>query len=208
MRYFVFLFAISWVNILCACSQPAPPSQTSDEEVIERFHQIFYKGPNTWHKSKWLGIETLQNPNDVWITQEIIVEVAPDFSQVAKYADWWIPINAGQDLAFWMATNHVILTEYYVKKETPSFSAYIKQYTDSPLLVKLAKSDDGYEAGRSIELIQNHSQMRLAGAHLLHQVIQGLVAVIIKILTLSMEKFAFQLPMFQILKSFSINISI
>jgi cephalosporin hydroxylase len=34
---------------------------------------------DTWHESQWLGIETLQNPNDVWITQEIIVEVAPDF---------------------------------------------------------------------------------------------------------------------------------
>jgi nitrate reductase alpha subunit len=76
------------------------------------------------------------------------VVFAPDFSQVAKYADWWIPINAGQDLAFWMATNHVILTEYYVKKETPSFNTYIKQYTDSPLLVKLTKSEDVYEAGR------------------------------------------------------------
>ena len=76
------------------------------------------------------------------------VVFAPDFSQVAKYADWWIPINAGQDLAFWMAANHVILTEYYVEKQTPSFNAYIKQYTDSPLLVQLQKSEAGYEAGR------------------------------------------------------------
>ena len=76
------------------------------------------------------------------------VVFSPDFSQVAKYADWWIPINAGQDLAFWMAANHVILTEYYVQKQTPSFNTYMKQYTDSPLLVQLTKSKDGYEAGR------------------------------------------------------------
>src|SRR3972149_2717393 len=30
-------------------------------------------------RRSWLGIETLQNPNDVWIAQEIIVEVVPDF---------------------------------------------------------------------------------------------------------------------------------
>lgn len=76
------------------------------------------------------------------------VVFAPDFSQVAKYADWWIPVNAGQDLAFWMAANHVILTEYYVEKQTPSFNAYIKQFTDSPLLIQLQKSADGFEAGR------------------------------------------------------------
>jgi nitrate reductase alpha subunit len=76
------------------------------------------------------------------------VVLSPDFSQVAKYSDWWIPLNAGQDGAFWMAANHVILTEYYVQKETPSFTTYLKQYTDSPLLVRLVKGETGYQAGR------------------------------------------------------------
>ena len=64
--------------LLANCSTPPPP-EPSRAEIVDRFHRIFYEGPNTWHESKWLGIETLQNPNDVWITQEIIVEVAPDF---------------------------------------------------------------------------------------------------------------------------------
>jgi len=64
--------------LLWACSTPKPPEPTR-QEILDRFHQMFYDGPNTWHESQWLGIETLQNPNDVWITQEIIVEVAPDF---------------------------------------------------------------------------------------------------------------------------------
>jgi nitrate reductase alpha subunit len=76
------------------------------------------------------------------------VVLSPDFSQVAKYSDWWIPLNAGQDGAFWMAANHVILTEYYVQKETPSFTSYLKQYTDSPFLVRLVKGETGYQAGR------------------------------------------------------------
>ncbi|RKZ44065.1 MAG: nitrate reductase subunit alpha [Gammaproteobacteria bacterium] len=76
------------------------------------------------------------------------VVFAPDFSQVAKYADWWVPVHAGQDGAFWMAVNHVILTEYYLKKVTPSFNAYLKQFTDSPFLVVLNQSEDGYNAGR------------------------------------------------------------
>ena len=62
---------------------------------------------------------------------------SPDFSQVAKYADYWIPVNAGQDTAFWMAVDHVILTEYYAQRQTPYFERYLKQYTDSPFLVEI-----------------------------------------------------------------------
>jgi len=77
------------------------------------------------------------------------VVFAPDFSQVAKYADWWMPIHAGQDGAFWMAVNHVILTEYFVKKQTPAFNAYLKQYSDNPFLVELTRMENGgYRAGR------------------------------------------------------------
>ena len=76
------------------------------------------------------------------------VVFAPDFSQVAKYADWWVPVNAGQDGAFWMATNHVILSEYYVKKQTPAFDAYLKQYSDSAFLVRLSQDGSSYKAGK------------------------------------------------------------
>jgi cephalosporin hydroxylase len=51
----------------------------SKKEVVDLFHQAFYDSPNTWRVNKWLGILTEQNPNDVWITQEIIVETRPDF---------------------------------------------------------------------------------------------------------------------------------
>ncbi|MDP2719652.1 MAG: nitrate reductase subunit alpha [Dehalococcoidia bacterium] len=74
--------------------------------------------------------------------------LAPDFSQVAKYADWWIPVNPGQDGAFWMAVDHVILKEFYVDRQVPYFVDYIKKYTDSPFLVVLNEKGDGYEAGK------------------------------------------------------------
>ncbi|MCL1692977.1 MAG: molybdopterin-dependent oxidoreductase, partial [Actinomycetia bacterium] len=68
---------------------------------------------------------------------------APDFSQVAKYADWWIPSNPGQDTAFWMAVNHVILKESYVDRQVPYFQDYVKQYTDMPFLVEIDGSRPG-----------------------------------------------------------------
>jgi cephalosporin hydroxylase len=50
----------------------------ADQPVVEQFHKLYYVNPETW-STRWLGLETLQNPNDVWMTQEIISEVRPDF---------------------------------------------------------------------------------------------------------------------------------
>lgn len=69
---------------------------------------------------------------------------SPDFSQVAKYADWWIPSNPGQDTAFWLAVDHVLLTEYYRDRQVPYFEEYARQYTDLPFLVEI----DGRRAGK------------------------------------------------------------
>ncbi len=54
------------------------PRFGSDEEVIRRYHIMMYQNPAMWSLS-WLGVPTQQNPNDVWITQEIIVERKPDY---------------------------------------------------------------------------------------------------------------------------------
>ncbi len=76
------------------------------------------------------------------------VVFSPDFSQVCKYADQWVPLHAGSDGAFWMATTHVILKEFHHEKQTPFFLDYTKRYTDSPYLVKLEPDDQGYRPGR------------------------------------------------------------
>ena len=77
-----------------------------------------------------------------------MVVFAPDFSQVAKYADQWIPIHPGQDTAFWMAVNHVILKEQHYQQRTPAFLDYCKRTTDSPFLVKLEKDGQGWKPGQ------------------------------------------------------------
>jgi len=76
------------------------------------------------------------------------VVFSPDFSQVCKYADQWVPLHAGSDGAFWMAATHVILKEFHHEKRIPFFLDYVKQYTDSPYLVKLEKDGDGFKPGR------------------------------------------------------------
>jgi nitrate reductase alpha subunit len=78
------------------------------------------------------------------------VVFSPDFSMVAKYADKWVPVHAGQDGAFWMAVTHVILKEYHYDKQTPYFIDYTKKYTDSPFLVEVNEEDGKLVPGRML----------------------------------------------------------
>jgi len=68
---------------------------------------------------------------------------SPDFSQVAKYADWWIPANPGQDTAFWLAVNHVLLTECYRERTVDYFFDYVARYSDLPFLVEVTDGKPG-----------------------------------------------------------------
>ena len=78
------------------------------------------------------------------------VVFSPDFSQVCKYADQWVPLHAGSDGAFWMAVTHLILKEWHHEKQTPFFLDYVKQYTDSPFLMKLDRDGDHFKPGRLV----------------------------------------------------------
>ena len=77
-----------------------------------------------------------------------LVVFSPDFSQVSKYADQWVALHQGQDGAFWMAVTHVILKESYFDTLNEKFAAYVKQYTDAPMLVELEETSRGFRAGR------------------------------------------------------------
>lgn len=72
-----------------------------------------------------------------------VVVLSPDYSQVAKHSDVWLPIEKGQDAAFWLAVNHVILKEYFTDNKNNYFDNYVKKYSDLPFLVKLKKEANG-----------------------------------------------------------------
>jgi len=85
--------------------------------------------------------ESRHNGTKMWV-------FSPDFSQVSKYADEWVAINAGQDGAWWMAVNHVLLKEAHHEKQIPYFLDYAKRYTDSSYLVELHESDGIFQPGQ------------------------------------------------------------
>jgi cephalosporin hydroxylase len=72
------LVLLAGVPRLVAAAEPAQLSP-ADREVVDRFTSMFVESRNTWQRNKWLGIATLQNPLDAWVTQEIITETKPDF---------------------------------------------------------------------------------------------------------------------------------
>jgi nitrate reductase / nitrite oxidoreductase, alpha subunit len=113
-----------------------------------------------WYNSKFLAVMgsnlNMTRTPDCHFAAEArhngtkMVVFSPDFNQVAKYADDWISINAGQDGAWWMATNHVILKEFHHEKKVPYFIDYAKKYTDSPFLIEIKEGEKRFETGQML----------------------------------------------------------
>ncbi len=94
-----------------------------------------------------------------------VVVFSPDFSQTSKVGDLWIPIHQGQDGAFWMAVNHVILKECHVDRPVPGFVDYLKRYSDAPFLVVLEEQAEGrYRAGKLLRASQVEATSQVENA--------------------------------------------
>jgi Molybdopterin oxidoreductase len=69
-----------------------------------------------------------------------IVTVSPDYADNTKFADEWLPAQAGTDAALAMAMGHVILKEFFVDRQVPFFADHVKTYTDLPFLITLTEN--------------------------------------------------------------------
>ena len=78
------------------------------------------------------------------------VAVTPDYSEVAKLSDNWLPVRQGTDSALAMAMGHVILKEFHCAGKSEYFDDYCRMYTDMPFLIMLEERDDGYVADRTL----------------------------------------------------------
>ena len=138
----VSLSFYDWYADLPSASPEAWGEQTDVQESADWYNAklLAVMGSNlnmTRTPDCHFAAEARHNGSKMWV-------FAPDFNQVAKYADEWVAINAGQDGAWWMAVNHVLLKEFHHEKQVPYFIDYTKKYTDSPYLVVI----DGGKPGR------------------------------------------------------------
>jgi len=72
-----------------------------------------------------------------------VVTVSPDYADNTKFADEWMPAQAGTDAALAMAMGHVLLQEFFVDRRTPFFVDYVRTYTDLPFLIRLEEHEHG-----------------------------------------------------------------
>lgn len=69
-----------------------------------------------------------------------IVAVSPDYAENVKFADNWLAPHPGTDAALAQGMTHVVLNDYYQKRQEPQFINYAKQFTDLPFMVFLEPS--------------------------------------------------------------------
>ncbi len=65
-----------------------------------------------------------------------VVSIDPQRRSAGSYADEWLPIEPGTDLAFWNAFNHVLVDEEYLDRD------YLIRSTNSPCLVATEDGTD------------------------------------------------------------------
>ncbi|MBO1331065.1 nitrate reductase subunit alpha [Streptomyces sp. VRA16 Mangrove soil] len=95
------------------------------------------------------NVPVTRTPDAHWMAEaryrgQKVVVVAPDYADNAKFADEWLHPHPGTDGALALAMGHVILKEFFVDRETPFFTDYVKKFTDLPFLVTLEERDGAF----------------------------------------------------------------
>lgn len=99
------------------------------------------------------NLPVTRTPDAHWMTEaryrgQKVIAVSPDYADNVKFADEWLPAAPGTDGALAMAMGHVILKEFFVDRQVPYFTDYVKRYTDLPFLVRLEQRRGTYFAGK------------------------------------------------------------
>ncbi|TYB56790.1 nitrate reductase subunit alpha [Nonomuraea sp. PA05] len=99
------------------------------------------------------NVPVTRTPDAHWMAEaryrgQKVVVVSPDYSDAAKFADEFLSVRPGTDGALAMAMGHVLLREFFVDRETPYFTDYVKRFTDLPFLVTLEERDGACVPGR------------------------------------------------------------
>jgi len=99
------------------------------------------------------NVPVTRTPDAHWMVEarykgQKVVAVSPDYADNVKFADEWLAVQPGTDGALAMAMGHVTLKEFFVDRQVPYFTDYVKRYTDLPFLIRLERHGDAYQPGK------------------------------------------------------------
>jgi nitrate reductase / nitrite oxidoreductase, alpha subunit len=143
--------SMSFYDWYCDLPNASPETwgeQTDVAESADWYHArlIAVAGSNvsmTRTPDAHFATEARQNGARMWV-------FSPDVAQMSRFADEAVPIAAGQDGAWWMAVNRLLLAEFHHRRRVPAFLDYCRRYTDSPYLVELEETPRGHRPGRLV----------------------------------------------------------
>jgi len=78
--------ALILAGFSAGCRRESPTAGLSDEEIIKRFNQVYYHS-SVVQITTWMGVKIGQNPCDLWVMQEIMDKLKPDF--VIETGTWF-----------------------------------------------------------------------------------------------------------------------
>jgi cephalosporin hydroxylase len=65
-------------NIEIPAGPGQDPAVLNRKDIIDQFHKLYYES-GVWQNTSYFGIPVLKCPLDLWIYQEMIVELQPDY---------------------------------------------------------------------------------------------------------------------------------
>src|SRR3546814_787735 len=112
------------------------------------------------------NVPVTRTPDAHWMTEaryrgQKVVAVSPDYADNVKFADDWLAGNPGTDAALALSMGHVILKEFFLERQVPYFTDYVKKYADLPFLVKIEEGPDGARPGKFLtaeDLVEQSGQ--------------------------------------------------
>jgi nitrate reductase alpha subunit len=95
------------------------------------------------------NVPVTRTPDAHWMAEaryrgQKVVVVSPDYADNTKFADEWLHPHPGTDAALAIAMGHVVLREFFVERQVPFFTDYVRRFTDLPFLVTLAERDGAH----------------------------------------------------------------
>ncbi|MEU6548966.1 nitrate reductase subunit alpha [Streptomyces sp. NPDC046915] len=101
------------------------------------------------------NVPVTRTPDAHWMAEaryrgQKVVVVSPDYADATKFADEWLHPHPGTDGALAMAMGHVILDEFFVRRQVPYFTDYVRRFTDLPFLVELDERDGVFVPGKFV----------------------------------------------------------